>query len=655
MAMIKFDKCLVINIPASEVLPQCRIIGGVEQDVTGYYTNDNPEKKKDIEDFFDNFQLPFFIDGEKVTSYYKKVKNGVYKYYKDNYRNQMVDLDLNCKDLGIGQIPIPSMFFGNSGRYLKFLNDDKTVKKFKGILYEGISQLVIEKLNDKFLIYPLFMQPLFIKDSYKNLQTSNENIDNEIDTNEFKIYGMHMKKQNNAFDDKFPHICIGWSALGDISSIKSCEELDKLVNSTWPNKNNRWKGQTKFSVQIFRFDMKQGDYVFYFDGQNSKAHLGRVVGEFQYISQEHLNNQDSDYQFNRKVEWLISVNYIDIPTNLRKIIHTSRSLFNIYGEDWNKFVKELLNKQSNIDTSLRVTGGFNEIFYGVPGSGKSHYVDNEVLKQVDSDNNYERVVFYPDYSYSDFVGQILPKVNNSGQVEYKFSPGPFTRILYKAYNDPSQMYYLVIEELTRGNAASIFGDIFQLMDRDDNGDSKYKITNFDIAREVFGVEEEKVSIPSNLTILATMNTSDQNVFSLDNAFKRRWTMTRVSNKFEANDELGNSFILDTDVRWKDIIEPLNDFLLNNDSLLTSVEDKQIGAHFVDKKELKNIRNFSNKFFSYLWYDVFKYNKNEVFSSFYNSLDKLIEDFERYKGNDRFNVFNEDIKMEILNKNKNNED
>ena len=117
----------------------------------------------------------------------------------------------------------------------------------------------------------------------------------------------------------------------------------------------------------------------------------------------------------------------------------------------------------------------------------------------------ERLVFHPDYTYTDFVGQILPRVEEDGTVSYEFTPGPFTKLLKKAYITPDKMFYLVIEEVNRGNAPAIFGDIFQLLDRTKDGRSEYEITNADIAKVVYGNENHKVSIPSNMSILCTMN------------------------------------------------------------------------------------------------------------------------------------------------------
>ena len=183
----------------------------------------------------------------------------------------------------------------------------------------------------------------------------------------------------------------------------------------------------------------------------------------------------------------------------------------------------------------RISTGTNVLLYGVPGSGKSWTIEHEYCKKG---THVERLVFHPDYTYSDFIGQILPVVAEDGQVSYQFTAGPFTNILKDAYLNPTEEYILVIEEINRGNAPAIFGEVFQLLDRkviasekyDDGmpiGTSEYGITNANIAKIVYGDSKHKVKIPSNLSIIGTMNTSDQNVFTLDTAFQRRWEMRLI--------------------------------------------------------------------------------------------------------------------------------
>lgn len=279
-------------------------------------------------------------------------------------------------------------------------------------------------------------------------------------------------------------------------------------------------------------------------------------------------------------------------------------------------------------------GGTNELLYGVPGSGKSFTIDNIV-----KDSDYERVVFHPDYTYSDFVGQIMPrlKMNEDGteKLTYEFVPGPFTKALKTAENDKDHMHYLIIEEINRGNAPAIFGDIFQLLDRDEDGQGKYCITNYDIAREVFGEENETtaIRIPSNLSILATMNTSDQNVFTLDTAFQRRWNMKYIENNItgaaHANDKIEHS-----DITWGSFASVVNEEILEYSAGLASSEDKQLGAYFVGKDELSSDR-FPEKALKYLWDDAFKLERDKIFNQEIKSIGDIISSYEKniQQGND----------------------
>lgn len=298
----------------------------------------------------------------------------------------------------------------------------------------------------------------------------------------------------------------------------------------------------------------------------------------------------------------------------------------------------------------RETGGENVILYGVPGAGKSWTIKNEYCKD---DTCIERLVFHPDYTYSDFVGQILPRISDDGSVSYEFTPGPFSKILRKAYINPEKKYYLVIEEVNRGNAPAIFGDIFQLLDRDKDGNSEYEITNADIAKVVYLSENHKVSIPSNMSILCTMNTSDQNVFTLDTAFQRRWNMRLIKNRFgNTSDEIkfAGTKILDSDVTWNHFFTEINKIIISKNIRMTSSEDKRLGAHFVAEEDLaykendeKQNSRFPEKVLKYLWDDAFKFTKEDIFDlEKVKSLEDVIELFIGATKNDRFKVFKENI-------------
>lgn len=292
--------------------------------------------------------------------------------------------------------------------------------------------------------------------------------------------------------------------------------------------------------------------------------------------------------------------------------------------------------------SKRISWGKNTLIYGVPGVGKSHTIKTEKCKDID-EYYIERVVFHPDYTYSDFVGQILPNVSEDKKIEYKFAAGPLTKILRKAYKNPTEKVVLIIEEINRGNAPAIFGDIFQLLDRmkksDDGfkkGTSEFGITNSEIAKEVYDDETWKVRIPSNLAIIATMNTSDQNVFTLDTAFKRRWNMELVKNNFD-EPSFKNKPIKNSKVSWKVFGTAINEIILDNANSMLSSEDKRLGAFFVDEEELESPKKFAEKVVMYLWDDVFKFNRDDYFDETAVdefSLECFIEKFEK----DTFDIF-----------------
>ena len=300
-----------------------------------------------------------------------------------------------------------------------------------------------------------------------------------------------------------------------------------------------------------------------------------------------------------------------------------------------KVIEKEANNNGGEEASKTGTVGKNIILYGVPGSGKSHEIKTEYC---DDQAYMERAVFHPDYTYSDFVGQILPKIivdeHGKKTVTYDFSAGPFTEIMKKAVNDKEKKkYYLVVEEINRGNAPAIFGDIFQLLDRDDSGESEYGISNEAIAEYVYGNKDEMVKIPSNLFILATMNTSDQNVFTLDTAFKRRWEMKRIKNNVEECD-FANHKICGSGVTWKAFVNAINEMIIEVSVENLSNEDNRLGAYFVKESELDDSSLFGEKVLMYLWNDAFRYDHEKIFKSEYHTLDDLIDGFED-KGFDIF--------------------
>lgn len=394
-------------------------------------------------------------------------------------------------------------------------------------------------------------------------------------------------------------------------------------------------------------------------------------------------------------------------SNYLGFLGSTKSLFeledfeNQEGEDGNSSEKnDSLNADETIDESTRLITGRNILLYGVPGSGKSWTIEHEYCK---AGTKVERLVFHPDYTNADFIGQILPVVDPTDKmVTYEFTSGPFTNILRDAYQNPTVPYVLIIEEINRGNAPAIFGDIFQLLDRMveektfegityPRGTSEYGITNENIAKAVYNDEKHKVRIPSNLSILGTMNTSDQNVFTLDTAFQRRWSMRLIENNFDnVRPSLANAEILDTNVTWQKFCETVNKLIVGNSAKMASAEDKRLGVYFIHENDLKfndkalptgnytktldelndllkaeskdnldatqetrleelreailHNRLFPEKVIKYLWDDAFKFNHEALFDTeTMDSLEKVIRTFVFDTGFDRFKIFRQSVR------------
>lgn len=331
------------------------------------------------------------------------------------------------------------------------------------------------------------------------------------------------------------------------------------------------------------------------------------------------------------------------------------------------------------------------IYYGVPGCGKSHQIQEDLKKKNITEENHQvkRVVFHPDYCNADFVGQILPVTKKDGGIRYRFKAGPFTKILRDAYANPDKEYALIIEEINRGNAAAIFGDLFQLLDRKRESDpvevvngnsygpgwSDYCVENDYINayfRGAYDSEEspdplppEKlgkitfndnvdIRLPPNLSLYATMNTSDQNVFTLDNAFQRRWEMKQISNDLKNDDAHSDEkaqydqLVGDTGVKWGVFRDKINEIIMQSaeENGLSSMEDKRLGGWFIIPKKASDapesamatitIEAFAEKVLKYLWDDAFKFDRKSHFGNV-KTLEKLIEKFKT----DDFKVFSDE--------------
>lgn len=263
------------------------------------------------------------------------------------------------------------------------------------------------------------------------------------------------------------------------------------------------------------------------------------------------------------------------------------------------------------DTETKSSPSLQKIYFGNPGSGKSYKVETETKgKKV------FRTTFHPDSDYSTFVGTYKPE-SDGETIRYSFVPQTFTNAYIEAYKDIDTPVYLIIEEINRGNCAQIFGDLFQLLDRGSDGYSEYptiadkdlrdhircelaKAKGIDPDTEPEGIQDGKLRLPPNLHILATMNTSDQSLFPMDSAFKRRWDWEYVPIKYSgATSDSFTITLSGKQFRWIDFLKAVNDRIRR----VTESEDKQLGNYFI-KSDIDE-KEFKSKVMFYLWSEVCK--------------------------------------------------
>ena len=305
---------------------------------------------------------------------------------------------------------------------------------------------------------------------------------------------------------------------------------------------------------------------------------------------------------------------------------------------------------------------YNRIIFGAPGTGKSFQ-----LKQESTDGNHfaniERVTFHPDYSYGQFVGSYKPVSDDEGGIRYEYVPGPFMRTLVKALEsgkngDSAEKFLLIVEEINRAKVAAVFGDMFQLLDRTDAGDSVYEIQASEdvrryLARELGGTKENytSIKIPNNMYIWATMNSADQGVFPMDTAFKRRWEFIYLSiNANEKKIAIEDLPIINGDakiIKWNILRKSINNMLLKECKVN---EDKLLGPFFISGEVFKNVckenldkknedeqkklidaflEAFNSKVLMYLFEDAGKMHQKKLFAGIdQNELtfSKVCEDF-----------------------------
>ncbi len=336
--------------------------------------------------------------------------------------------------------------------------------------------------------------------------------------------------------------------------------------------------------------------------------------------------------------------------------------------EWRSYYKNAPNQNEYLNSCKSISVSDNSfernlIYFGAPGTGKSYTLKGDKKELFNQNRNnsdehfdnlidinqVEQVTFHPDYSYADFVGCYKP-VSEGDTIKYQYILGPFLRILKNALTYTNKKYLLIIEEINRANIAAVFGDIFQLLDRDKSGRSEYFITPSDEIKKALNTEQslikDKLYIPSNMYIWATMNSADQGVFPMDTAFKRRWSFKyldinsgedKIQNKITTL-SLNNN--LNQTINWNNLRHAINNKLTE----IGINEDKLLGSYFL-KPDLLTTEKFKdafkNKVLMYLFEDAAKHKGEILFKEYQKRFSTILKDFDE-RGINIFNFSTDNI-------------
>lgn len=476
-------------------------------------------------------------------------------------------------------------------------------------------------------------------------------------------------------------IAIGWEKTGDLLNyIKNgIIDKDKVADALAAHyyRNDKKTASRKAGEIKTFYETSSSAVVTVMDGSRLIAFVDKLSPYFYDANKSmahqksglwHLSFDESD-RLPEDEGYLTTCYEIKKPENLLFLYKRYYGLQRAGGSVLSVAEKNSLIK---FNTGYRSSFERNRIVFGAPGTGKSYTVNKELRELLGEENeaDYERVTFHPDYSYANFVGAYKPVPTKDSQgndaITYAYVPGPFMRVYVNALrnscSDDIRPFLLVIEEINRANVAATFGDVFQLLDRNDDGVSEYPIQASEdirmyLAKELGGKPDdyEKIRIPDNMFIWATMNSADQGVFPMDTAFKRRWDFTYLG--IDDSDEKirGKYVYLASDksqkVEWNKLRKAINHFLAKE----KINEDKQLGPYFISRSIVvpsegdeidrdKFIWTFKNKVIMYLFEDAVKQKRARLFEGcFQNSArySEICREFE-VKG---IGIFNHDIQLE----------
>lgn len=402
--------------------------------------------------------------------------------------------------------------------------------------------------------------------------------------------------------------------------------IDSLESMTFGRNNNGCENSDSdlespnilivSSIALSGIKRKEFYYILSYLSETGRE-LSNAIAVIQHLRSKNndIPNVDNTYTDAKIIPFWLSLGFLTEDTD--KKLHVSHDVMS-------KFAERLVSLRTKNTEPLEypITHFLSSplstaqtIYYGCPGTGKSRTVkeltegldDEKIIEYKDDPElptNVYRTTFHPDYDYATFVGCYKP-VKDGDKLDYRFIPQVFTKAYATACLHHDDPVYLIIEEINRGNCAQIFGDLFQLLDRKKNGESEYPIVpDSELSKylEKKGiVEYTKLCLPANLHIYATMNTSDQSLFPMDSAFKRRWAMEYVPIDYEKEKAKAFTITLDSGkvYKWVDFLKAVNEKI----SYATDSEDKQMGEFFIKSSVTSD--EFKNKVMFYLWSEICK--------------------------------------------------
>ena len=401
--------------------------------------------------------------------------------------------------------------------------------------------------------------------------------------------------------------------------------------------------------------------------ENEKRNLRELINILEYSNfirkeSEKIYLKKEEKMSNEEKLMFYDILYFDEYWEIPNINEDKMNMYEIKQSYFDYFDKNIYGyaRKENEPMTENLDKPHQRIFFGAPGTGKS-YLLNEDAKTYFG-NNYERVTFHPNYMYGNFIGTFKPfpvKLEDGNEtITYKYVPGVLLHLLIKAIKNPATNYLLIIEEINRANTAAVFGDFFQLLDRNSNGESEYGIAvsedlklylkeQFDEnnltenEKRYLGEKLDKITLPPNFYIWATMNSADQGVMPLDTAFKRRWEFeyTGIDDAYnKSKDESGKSEFDDYKFRANEKeLANWNDFRIKINEILSKChvsEDKLIGPYFISKsilasKDIDKITNtIRNKVLMYLYEDAGRQHRKRIFKEGkWETYSKLCEAFD----------------------------